>query len=66
MSDIPQTPFAVALRLAEAIAFAEGKQLRITGNPGSPQADRQYTLQLYKECLAAVGAEGPVFTPRGA
>ena len=44
------SPHSVAYRLTEAIAFLEGKPIndRIKG------ADRQYVLDLYKECINAV------------
>jgi hypothetical protein len=41
------SPQAVALKLAQAIASSEGKPI------GSSKSDRAYTLQLYKECIEA-------------
>jgi hypothetical protein len=62
----PQTPFAVAYRLAEVIAFSEKKQLRTAGSIGpAAGADRAYVLDLYKECLEAVASQGPTFSSRG-
>jgi hypothetical protein len=61
-SDVPQTPYAVAFRLAQIIANIEGKALRTVGS-GSDGGDRNYVLQLYRECLEAVGSQGPVFSP---
>jgi hypothetical protein len=63
-SDIAQTPYAVAMRLTEVIAYAEGKPLRTTG--ARPDGvDRNYVLELFQKCLAAVGSQGVMFTNRG-
>jgi hypothetical protein len=59
MPDLPESPYAMALALARAIAAVERKPL---GDP-SAGADREYTLQLYRDRLKAVGNEGPRFTP---
>jgi hypothetical protein len=59
-SDVPQTPYAVALKLAEYIAFAEDKQLGFAGG-----VTREYVLQLYRECLEAVASQNDIFTPGG-
>lgn len=63
-SDVPQTAYAVALRLAEIIALGEGRQLRMA-NTAAAGVDRAYVLGLYRECLEAVGSQGMAFTPRG-
>lgn len=64
MSEIPQSPFAVALQLAELIAFAEKKSLKLGSMSGPTEGvDRAYILDLYKECLKAVASQGARLTP---
>jgi hypothetical protein len=63
VSDVPQTPYAVALQLTQIIAFAEGKSLRTSGvTPDGVSKD--YVLGLYRECLEVVASQGMTFTPR--
>lgn len=56
MPDFPQTPEAVALALLRHIAEAEGKASGASPSFGGygGKADKQWILDTYRECLAAV------------
>jgi len=64
VSEVSQSPYAVALRLAEVIAFAEKKPLRTAGS-AAEGVNREYVLKLYRDCLEAVGSQGAALQPRG-
>jgi hypothetical protein len=55
-----ESPQAVAYKLFEIIAVKEGK---ILGNPGA-SPDKQWVLDTYRECIAAVLSE-PRWGPYG-
>ncbi len=50
MADTDQTPQAIALRLLEIIAKAEGKRLELIGS----DVPKDWILGTYAECLATV------------
>lgn len=54
MSDIPQSPEAIAYQLMETIFKCEGKLLHIPHGTHGPIATRTEILDAYKECIAAV------------
>lgn len=64
ISDVPQTPFAIAFQLAHIVAVAENKPLRASG-VGAPGVNREYVLTLYRDCLEVVASQGTMFTQRG-
>ena len=55
MADTAQTPEAVAFRLLQIIAHAEGKS--IDENSRGQKPDRQWILDTYTECLKATIGE---------
>jgi len=60
VSDVPQTPFAVALELTKIIAHGEGKPLRTSGTKADG-VSKDYVLELYRDCLSVVAGQGYTF-----
>ncbi len=59
MSEFPQTPAALAWRMALSIAYAEGRRLDAPALGDRP-LDREYALKLLEEVAQRVS----VLTPR--
>lgn len=55
-SDVPQSAYAIALELARMVAFAEGKLLSQMKSAENGGANREYVLDLYKDCIKAVAS----------
>ena len=55
--DAPLGAHAIALELARLVAVAEGKMFNMPKSASAGGADRTYILDLYKECIKAVGSQ---------